>query len=326
MKKFEIKRGKKWYRGHVAIEFNYNLAWLLLPFIILIYLIKYAFQALAWVVEKVIDGIWWLLKKFWIAIVAIWMWLKGLFNHKPTQPKEQKENKKFNWWWIIIPLLIVLGFLSFRSCDGGEPKPVAYDYEVVEDAYEASWDDVVVCRAYLDNVQGNAKGSVPRALVGFKFIDGKKASEFNFSDKTYEESLKIISESWKPFVMENVKVNLNQQQMTVVILTAMRMGDKRFKNSTFLKKLNAGDFEGAANWFVLEDSKGQIMKTGKEPKQYFRVLRFMWEGWVTPEEIAEFPIWSYLKLDPEKDYTPEEMIKVMASGTTPTPRTALGLE
>ena len=325
MKKIKITRGKKWFTGKVEIYFNYNLKWLLVPFILLWFLIQAIFQGLAWLVEKIIDGCVWLAKKIWVLLVVLFAWLAGLFSRKPKQQSaENKGNKKFNWWWLIIPLLLLLGFLIFRSCNADEQKE--HDCVIIEEVYEDSWDDVVVARAYLDNVQGNATGNVPRALVGLKFIDGKPAKDFDFNGKTYEESVKIIADSWKPFVLDNVKVNLSKEQMTVVILTAMRMGEKRFKNSTFLKKVNEGDFEDAAEWFVLEDSKGQIIKTGDEPKQYFRVLQMMWNGEITANDLIDYPIWSYLKLDPNKEYSYEEMIDTMTSGTTMTPREALGLD
>ena len=324
MAKFNVTRGRKWFAGKVEIEFNYNLMWLLVPFILVWYLLKSIFQGVVWLVEKVIDGIVWLAKKIWLLLVMLFVWLASLFSERPRQSAENKENKKFNWWWLIIPLLLLLGFLTFRSCSADEQKEC--DYVIIEEVYEDSWDDVVVARAYLDNVQGNAKGNVPRALVGLKFIDGKPAKDFDFNGKTYEEAVKIIADSWKPFVLDNVKVNLSKEQMTVVILTAMRMGDHRFKNSTFLKKLNEGDFDGAANWFVLEDSKGQIIKTGDEPKQYFRVIQMMWNGDITADDLIDFPIWSYLKLDPNKEYSYEDIIDTMASGTTQTPREALGLD
>ena len=143
MAKFEITRGKKWFTGRVEIQFNYNLKWLLLPFIVVWLLIQAVFRGLAWLVEKVIGGLWWLLKKFWIVIVAIWMWLKGLFNYKPTQQQQSKEKKETNlsWWWLIVPLLLLLGFLTFRSCSADEQKE--RDYVIIEEVYEDSWDDVV---------------------------------------------------------------------------------------------------------------------------------------------------------------------------------------
>jgi len=304
------KSKKKWYRGKVEcdFQFNYNLMWLLLPFVIIALLIKFLFEGIAWVIVKIFDAVTWCFRWVKYFVLLLWNWLK--------------KNEK--WWWLFIPLLLWL-FVTVRSCDGNKEDVKPFDIEQQEIIYENSWDDVVVVRAYLDNVQSKIEGTCPRVLVGFKFINGKPAKEFNFEGKTYDEAVKIVSESWKPFVLDNVKVNLNPQQMTVVILTAMRMGEAGFKRSTFLQKINQEEFVEASNWFVLQDENGNIIKTGDEPKKYFKVLQLMWNTRVTADELIDFPIWSYLQFDLNREYTEEEMIEIMMQGNNPTPREALGL-
>ncbi|MEG1695795.1 MAG: lysozyme [Acinetobacter sp.] len=46
-----------------------------------------------------------------------------------------------------------------------------------------------------------------------------------------------------------VNVSLNQNQFDALVSLAYNIGTNAFKNSTLLKKLNAGDYRGAANQF-----------------------------------------------------------------------------
>ena len=48
-------------------------------------------------------------------------------------------------------------------------------------------------------------------------------------------------------VRENVKVPLTQNQFDALVSFVFNVGEGAFKKSTLLKKLNAGDYEGAAN-------------------------------------------------------------------------------
>lgn len=129
-------------------------------------------------------------------------------------------------------------------------------------------------------------------MVGFKFINDKPVSEYDFKGLTYDESVKIVAEDWKPLVVENLNpaLELSEQQMAVITLAAMRMGKYGFARSTFLQKVNEGNFAEAANWLLLQKADGEIRKTKDEPKQYFYVLRALWTGKIDIDELIDMPM------------------------------------
>lgn len=59
----------------------------------------------------------------------------------------------------------------------------------------------------------------------------------------------LLNKKYGPTVLQNVKVPLTDQQYSALTSFAYNVGPGNFKNSTLLKKLNAGDFEGAATEF-----------------------------------------------------------------------------
>ena len=336
MKKiFEFKQGEKWYKGSFTV--NYNLKWWLLPFILLWMLIYGIWLGISWLLEKIWDGLCWLGKHLWALVLLLlpflgkfWNWLKSLFARKPRPAKPATETKQRNWNWILwllaAILLLLLLLLCLKNCGGKEEET---EPEAIETVYDASWDDVVIAQCYLNGVQEtvNAQSRIPLALVGFKFIDGKSVKDYSWTGETYDEALKVVSNSWKPLVIENVHTPLTKQQMTVVVLTAMRMGDSGFKRSTFLQKINEGNLAEAGNWLLLQKKDGSIREVGKEPRQYFNVLRMLWNNEITVAELSDCSYLSYKRLDPDTAYTLERQLEVIKRpGLTPTPKKALGLE
>ena len=152
---------------------------------------------------------------------------------------------------------------------------------------------------------------------------------------TYDEAVKIVAEDWKPLVVENLNpaVELDEQQMAVIILTAMRMGKYGFVRSTFLKKINAGDLDAAADWLLLQKPDGAIRQTKDEPKQYFYMLRALWNKKLDIDELIDLPMFSYKAVPVQKMYDPnggfvwnEEIRQILQKGSYATPREALELK
>lgn len=57
-----------------------------------------------------------------------------------------------------------------------------------------------------------------------------------------------------------VKVSINQNQFDALVSLAYNIGEKAFSSSTLVKKLNVGDYQGAANQFsVWNKSKGKVL-------------------------------------------------------------------
>ena len=62
-------------------------------------------------------------------------------------------------------------------------------------------------------------------------------------------------------VNESVTVPLNQNQFDALVSLTYNIGSGAFKNSTLLKLLNKGDFQGAANQFLVwNKAGGKVMK------------------------------------------------------------------
>lgn len=303
---------KSWMKGKITVP--YNLRWILLIVCLPIFLVYVIWLGLAW-----------LLHQIGLGLIALWHWLSGLFAKKSKQTSGKMPSLKW-LWLIVVAIILLLLLLCFKGCSPEENEPVTAS-ENIEMVYESAWDDIIIARAYLDGVQETVSPKVPRALLGFKFINGRSVLE-NYQDwegTTYDEALKIISDSWKPLVLENVKTPLTKNQMTAVVLAAMRMGETGFKRSTLLKKINSNMSE-VDQWFVLQDKNGNIRKTGEEPRQYFNVLKLIWQGHLTVEDLLNSPTFSYKRLNPDSLYTPQQQVEIIKRpGLTPTPKEALNL-
>lgn len=345
MKTIQIKPfDGKWYQGEIRIRYNLLtvakvliLAAALALVAAIIYLL---YQGACWLWDAVLlpviawigeNWLWLLLSLLGIAAV-VWAYLKGLFHNLFRRSSPNQRNQR-NWWWLLIAVLALLfGLLCWRSCSGDEREKAE---ETVYTVYDLSFDKVIIARAYLDGVQETVNDACPRALVGFKFIDDKSVKDYNFTGLTYEESVKIVANDWKPLVVENLnpELQLSEQQMAVLTLAAMRMGKNGFVRSTFLQKVNEGNFAEATNWLLLQKANGEIRETRDEPKQYFFMLRALWENKLSIEELLDMPMFSYKAIPVQTMYNKngsfvwnEAIKKALKSGNFATPRTALGLE
>lgn len=272
MKTFELKSlNGKWYQGQLVIRYNLLNV---LRVLILAALAAVALAILYWIVKGLIwcfvqltpafvwigDNWWWLLLSLLGIVGLVWAWMYGLFRNlfkrRPKMNRPQHEGKRKLWPWLLL-LALVLGIvLCWKSCSGDDKESAAVE-NVQAVVYDKSFDKVIIARAYLDGVQKEVLSGCPRALVGFKFINDKPVSEYDFKGLTYDESVKIVAEDWKPLVVENLNpaLELSEQQMAVITLAAMRMGKYGFARSTFLQKVNEGNFAEAANLAAFAKSR-----------------------------------------------------------------------
>ncbi len=336
---FSVKDAGKWWKGEVTMRYNLLLLVKLLgllialPFILLFYVGKGLWTGLVWLAKHVLKPVF-----FWLAVglTALWMWLRARFEHKSAPKNAQAETqtsqpKNDRAMWIVLALaFLVAMFALWRSCSSA--RETLTDEPAV--VYDRAFDEVIVARAYLDGVQREVSGECPRALVGFKFINNQPVEKYDFDGLTYEEAVKVVAQDWKPLVTDNLnpEVRLSSQQMAVVTLTAMRMGKYGFARSTFLKKVNEGDFESAGEWLLLQKSDGSVRVTGDEPKQYFYILRLLWNGDLAIRDLLDFPMFSYKGIDISSVYTVEgeyifnsEIENRLMRGNFATPREALEL-
>ena len=80
---------------------------------------------------------------------------------------------------------------------------------------------------------------------------------------TLEQALEYLQHDLKSFektVNESVKVPLSQNQFDALVSLTYNIGQTAFSNSTLLKKLNAKDYQGAADQFPRwNKAKGKVL-------------------------------------------------------------------
>lgn len=103
-------------------------------------------------------------------------------------------------------------------------------------------------KAYYD--LGGTKGKL---TVGYGFTNydiPELKPGYTMDQKKAEELLpNLINRKYGPSVTRNVKVPLTDQQYSALTSLVYNIGPTNFANSTLLKKLNAGDYSGAADEF-----------------------------------------------------------------------------
>lgn len=91
---------------------------------------------------------------------------------------------------------------------------------------------------------------------GVKVKKGDKCTELQA-----EQYLRNDLIRFENAVNESVKVPINQNQFDALVSLTYNIGASAFKNSTLLRKLNAGDKKGAADQFdVWNKAGGKVMK------------------------------------------------------------------
>jgi lysozyme len=80
-----------------------------------------------------------------------------------------------------------------------------------------------------------------------KYKDGRVISEPEAA-RLLQEHVNSVS---LPTVLSSVKVPLNQNQLDALICLCYNIGNGVFGSSTLVKKLNSGDYQGAANQFLV---------------------------------------------------------------------------
>lgn len=106
------------------------------------------------------------------------------------------------------------------------------------------------------------KDAVGLPTIGYGHLI--KAGE-KFTTLTEAEAESLLKSDLKQFedcVAKVVTVPLNQNQFDALVSFAFNLGCANLKSSTLLKKLNAGDFAGAANEFLRWDKAGGKVLVG----------------------------------------------------------------
>jgi len=111
--------------------------------------------------------------------------------------------------------------------------------------------------AYYDLDNKKKKGKL---TVGYGFTDNDIPDlrpGYTIDKGRAEQMLPdLINRKYGPSVLDKVKVPLNDQQYSALTSLVYNIGPTNFGKSTLLKKLNSGDFEGAAEQFKVWNKAG----------------------------------------------------------------------
>ena len=294
-------------------------------------------DGMCWLGTAIWSGLCWLAAQWvWIlgaALLALVIWLFSKIKLPEWDEKDDNDKRSWKWFWLLLlALLLICGVLWLsKSCSGADDNSREVSLGAVSaEQFNEAFDLVVTTRAYLDGVQtGDTKAEV--ALVGLKFVNGQPVTKMSFQNKTYEEAADIIAADWRGLVADNVHVQLSENQLVALTLFAMRNGKCGFLKSDFLRNINNGDMSSKA--MALHDAKGNKRELGAEGLQYLWVLKNLWDGNISANELLDCPMFSYKAISIKEMYDgsrnhlfSDELADKLLRGSFKTPRKALDLD
>lgn len=272
-----------WWKGNIP----YNLRYVAFPLLLLIGL---CYLFMCFLGNNCLrPAFLWISKK----LSAFWNWLGACLSTKKV-PRAA---------WLALPLLLLIFLIGLwmKSRNGSDVPVSPASYQ----AYQASWDDALYARVFLDGLESDGR------LAGFKYIDGKPAKKTAFSSNPAQEAWDVMEDEWLPVVQKGVSVDLSHNQRVATILYAMRSGEYGFAKSQFLKDVNSGDFVRAAESIeTIHEANGRPRKSGPELKNYLHVLRLIFEGGISVDELKDSHCFAY-KAYGFAQYQPEKLRQVI---------------
>ncbi|MCQ9124346.1 lysozyme [Rodentibacter caecimuris] len=95
------------------------------------------------------------------------------------------------------------------------------------------------------------------------FVDGKPVARgMTITKEKSREILKADLARFEKAVNANVKVPLTQNQFDALVSLAFNIGEGAFSRSTLVRKLNAGDYQGASQQFLVWKNAGGKVSQG----------------------------------------------------------------
>lgn len=104
---------------------------------------------------------------------------------------------------------------------------------------------------------------------------------------TEREALEILKSDIRKFegsVNKLVNVSLTQSQFDALVSLVFNIGEGNFSKSTLLKKLNKGDYNGAASEFHRWNKAGGKVNKGLTNRRAREAALFVEDDWATDEE------------------------------------------
>ncbi|EBP0013575.1 lysozyme [Salmonella enterica] len=132
-------------------------------------------------------------------------------------------------------------------------------------------------KAYPDPKTGGAPWTIGYGWTGK--VDGKPVTpDTVIAQETADRLLKTGLVSYERDVSRLVKVKLTQGQFDALVSFVYNLGARAFSGSTLLRKLNAGDYDGAAGEFMRWVSPGTEVEAGlRRRRQAERDLFLSWQ-------------------------------------------------
>lgn len=104
---------------------------------------------------------------------------------------------------------------------------------------------------------------------------------------TEREAMEILKSDLRKFeavVNKLVKVSINQTQFDALVSFVFNVGEGNFSKSTLLKKLNKGDYNGAASEFHRWNKAGGKVNKGLTNRRAREAALFIEDDWAKDEE------------------------------------------
>lgn len=191
-------------------------------------------------------------------IPQAYSWLRGMSGGKLEQSQVIAGDKVIN----------VLGFPVFANLIGfNYLTTVTGQFDISEKGYAIIKEfEGLRLDAYLDT------GGVWTIGYGtIKYPSGTRVAKGDRISQSDAESYLRSDSKWVDACLDSkVKVKVNQNQFDALASFVYNIGESQFGSSTLLRKLNAGDFTGAANEFdkwVFDNGKkiqGLVNRRAKE--------------------------------------------------------------
>ena len=131
---------------------------------------------------------------------------------------------------------------------------------------------IVLHEGYRDNAYIPLAGDIP--TIGFGTTSGVKLGDRTTPEKALQVAMKDV-QSYEGAVKSCVTVPLAQNEYDAFISLSYNIGTGAFCKSTLVKKLNAGDYEGACKQILLWDKfKGKplVGLTKRRQEEYKKCL------------------------------------------------------
>lgn len=119
------------------------------------------------------------------------------------------------------------------------------------------------------------KDAVGLPTIGYGHLIKAGESFTTITEAQAEALLKSDLKQFEVCVTNMVTVKLNQNQFDALVSFAFNLGCANLKSSTLLKKLNAGDYAGAANEFLRWNKAGGKVLAGLTTRRAAEKVLFL---------------------------------------------------